>query len=118
MSPTSIPNASLSRSTSSSPICSRVRAFRRAASSKICSTRALSSPYFTGRLISSHRYAKSGVIVHRLVEHLVVGDGDDAPGELAAADPHRRRVALLLRRLAHFHDPSLHEAQIDDVAAH
>src|SRR4051794_2074287 len=43
----------------------------------------------------------AGVIVDRLVEDLVVGDGDDPPGELAAPDPHRWSIGLLLGRLAH-----------------
>jgi len=59
-----------------------------------------------------------GVIVDRLLEDIVVGDGDDTAGVLPRSHPHGRRIPLLRRRLAHFQDAGLHEIEGDDIAAH
>lgn len=59
----------------------------------------------------------AGVVEDGGVEDLVVGDGDDPAGVLAAGDPHGRVGVLDGRGLAHLHDGRLHEPQRDDVAA-
>ena len=58
------------------------------------------------------------VVEHRLVENLIVGHRHHAAGVLPRMDPRRRLGGLLGRRLAHFHDRGLDEAQADHVAAH
>src|SRR5436305_285482 len=59
-----------------------------------------------------------GVVVVGFVEELVVGDGADAAGVLAGADPHAG-VGLFVDAagLAHFQEGSLEEAELDDVTA-
>ena len=57
------------------------------------------------------------VVVDGLIEDDAVRHGHDAPRELAAVDPQRRRVRFLAARFAHLHDRRLERVERDHVAA-